>query len=153
MFQIEIVENETVYACNICDQGFEGSDEVKKHITEVHHDIINHILTKLTDSNADIELDKGSTEEIIEIEDRGNEGTKNRNNEIDIQNEDGKFTCTLCYERLDGNHESKKHFIKEHKKDMKQTITGNKCEYVFCMDIELDKCSQFCNYYKNMLDL
>ena len=31
---------------------------------------------------------------------------------------------------------------------MKQTITGNKCEYVFCMDIELDKCSQFCNYYK-----
>ena len=72
MFQIEIVENETVYACNICDQGFEGSDEVKKHITEVHHDIINHIFTRLTDSNADIELDKGSTEEIIEVEDRGN---------------------------------------------------------------------------------
>ena len=77
----------------------------------------------------------------------------NRNNENEIQQEDGKFTCTLCYERLDGNHESKKHFIKEHKKDMKQTITGDKCEYVFCMDIELDKCSQFCNYYKNMLDL
>ena len=72
----------------------------------------------------------------------------NRNNENEIQQEDGKFTCTLCYERLDGNHESKKHFIKEHKKDMKQTITGNKCEYVFCMDIELNKCSQFCNYYK-----
>ena len=154
MFQIVIVENETVYACNICDQGFEGSDEVKKHITEVHHDIINHIFTRLTDSNADIELDKGSTEEIIEVEDRGNKCTKNRNNESEIQKEDGKFTFTLSYERLDGNHESKKHFIKEHKKDMKQTINSNKCEYVFCMDIELDKCSQFCNYYKkNMLDL
>ena len=65
MFRIEIVDNETVYACNICDQGFEGSDEVKKNITEVHHDIMNHILTKLKDSNADINLEKGSTEEII----------------------------------------------------------------------------------------
>ena len=43
-------------------------------------DIINHIFTRLTDSNADIELDKSSTEEIIEVKDRGNKWTKNRNN-------------------------------------------------------------------------
>ena len=145
MFQIEIVDNETVYACNICDQGFEESDEVKKHITQVHQDIINHILTKVTDENADNDLDKCENEEIIESEDIITEN--------EVKEDDGKFTCTLCYERLDGNHESKEHFIKEHMKDMKQPMTGKKCEYVFCMDIELDKCSQFCNYYKNMLDL
>ena len=111
MFQIEIVEIETVYACNICDQGFEGSDEVKKHITKVHHDINNHILKKVKDSYAYFKLDKGLTEEIIGVEDSGNEGTNNKDNKSEIQQEDGKFTCTLCYERLDGNHESKKHFI------------------------------------------
>jgi stress-induced morphogen len=141
MFQMETVGNETVYACNICDQAFEGSGEVKIHIRDVHRDIINHILTKVMHENEDNDLDKGANKETIECE------------ESEIKENDGKFTCTLCYERLDGNQESKDHFIKEHKKDMNQIITGNKCEYVFCMDIELDKCSQFCNYYKNMLNL
>ena len=48
MFQIEMVEDEIVYACNICDQGFKISEEVKKHITKVPQDILNHILTKVT---------------------------------------------------------------------------------------------------------
>ena len=30
MFQIEIVENETVYACSICYQGFEICEGMKK---------------------------------------------------------------------------------------------------------------------------
>ena len=53
MFKIEIVENETVYACNICDQGFEMSEEMKKHISETHKDIINYILTNVADKNED----------------------------------------------------------------------------------------------------
>ena len=115
MFQIEIVENETVYACNICDQGFAGSDKVKKHITEVHQDIINHILTKVKDSNADNvadkdvnannDLDKGENEEINECAYSGNnEGTMNINTENEMKEDDVKFTFTLWYERLEGNN-------------------------------------------------
>ena len=63
------------------------------------------------------------------------------------------FSFRLCLERLDGNNESQKHYIKEHKLDFSKTKNCNKCEFVFCMDIEVDECSQFCNYYKYMLDL
>ena len=73
--------------------------------------------------------------------------------ESKVIEEDGMFTCRLCNERLDGNHESKQHLIKKHMKYDKQTMTGNTRDYVFCMDMELEKSSHFCKYYKNMLDL
>ena len=38
-------------------------EEVKKHITEVHQDIINHILTKVTNENDDLEKDVDGDEE------------------------------------------------------------------------------------------
>ena len=63
MFKIEIVENETVYACNICDQGFEMSEEMKKYISETHKDIINNILTNVADKNEDEHMK--SYEDII----------------------------------------------------------------------------------------
>ena len=31
MFQIEILKGEEVYACNICDEGFETDDQAKRH--------------------------------------------------------------------------------------------------------------------------
>ena len=34
MFQMEIVEGETGFACNICDEGFDFIDEVNRHISE-----------------------------------------------------------------------------------------------------------------------
>ena len=49
MFQLEIVEGETVFACNICDEGFDFIDEVNKHIADSHEDIMNHILTRVVD--------------------------------------------------------------------------------------------------------
>ena len=58
MFQIKMVEDEIVYVCNICYQGLEISEEVKKHITVVNQDILNHILTKVTNENDD--FDKGA---------------------------------------------------------------------------------------------
>ena len=39
---MEIVQGETVFACIICDEGFDFIDEVNKHIADAHEDI--HIL-------------------------------------------------------------------------------------------------------------
>ena len=63
------------------------------------------------------------------------------------------FNCRLCLEMLDVNNEKKNHYIKEQKQDFSKTRNGIKYEFAFCMDIEVDECSQFCNYYKNRLDL
>ena len=43
MFQIEIVEGETIYACNICDEGLDSDDEVRKHIIANHREVISLI--------------------------------------------------------------------------------------------------------------
>ena len=32
LFQIEIVEGEELYAYNVCNEGFEKDDEIKRHI-------------------------------------------------------------------------------------------------------------------------
>ena len=31
-FQIEIMDGKTVYACNICDEGFEHMKEIEEHV-------------------------------------------------------------------------------------------------------------------------
>ena len=54
MFQLEIVEGEPVFACNICDEGF---DEYK-NIADAHEDIMNYILTIVVDEG------EGHSEEI-----------------------------------------------------------------------------------------
>ena len=43
MFQLEIVKGETVFACNICEEGFDFIDEVNIHIADAHADIMSHI--------------------------------------------------------------------------------------------------------------
>ena len=47
MFTIEIVEGEQVYACNICDEGFDKEAEIRQDIVEDHKEIIPHISEKL----------------------------------------------------------------------------------------------------------
>ena len=34
LFQMEFVEGEQVYECNVCNKGFDKSDEIKTHIEE-----------------------------------------------------------------------------------------------------------------------
>ena len=141
LYQIEMVNGDMVWACNLCDHGFDSSIEMKNHIKN-KHDKILHTETEVEDHNTYIQLHE-DTEEIKE-KDKDKSGNTLY---------DGKFTCKLCLERLDGNHESKEHYIKEHKKDINNTKQGDMCDFGFCMDIEQDRCSQFCNYYKNMIDL
>ena len=50
MFQIEIMDGEQVYACNICNEGFDQDAEVKKHIEEKHNEIIQQITKDLVES-------------------------------------------------------------------------------------------------------
>ena len=47
MFQIEYLEGEQVYACNICDEGFDEESEIRGHIVEVHIDIVTQIKERL----------------------------------------------------------------------------------------------------------
>ena len=59
-FQIEFLEGEQVYACNICDEGFDIEDEIKKHIAVNHKDILIEI-----SKNIDEEEDDNCSEESI----------------------------------------------------------------------------------------
>ena len=43
MFQLEVLDGEDIYACNVCDQGFDRENEIKKHILECHEEIILEI--------------------------------------------------------------------------------------------------------------
>lgn len=140
LYQIEMVNGDMVWACNLCDHGFDSSVEMKNHM-QSKHDRILDIETAGEDRNKHIDLHEDTQED------------KNKEDKDDSNHNDGKFTCKLCLERLDGNHESKKHYIKEHKKDINNTKKGEMCDFGFCMDIEEDRCSQFCKYYKDMIDL
>ena len=43
LFQMEVLEGEEVYACNICNEGFDTIDEVKKHISSDHKETLFQI--------------------------------------------------------------------------------------------------------------
>ena len=36
LFQLEIVSDEEVYVCNLCNEGLDSAHEVKEHIKETH---------------------------------------------------------------------------------------------------------------------
>ena len=41
LFQLEIVSDEEVYVCNLCDEGFYSEYEVKKHLKELLRKFLN----------------------------------------------------------------------------------------------------------------
>ena len=43
-FQIEIVNGEPVYACNVCHEGFDDEENDIKHIAINHKDNISHVI-------------------------------------------------------------------------------------------------------------
>ena len=42
-----------VYACNICDEGYDSIKEVNKHISHDHEDILSHIMKKAMNERDD----------------------------------------------------------------------------------------------------
>ena len=98
MFQIEIVEGEMLYACNICDEGYDSIEEVNRHIKHAHEDLLGRILKKATSEIVDDETN--STEKIIE--------------KASVETEkEYMLKCTSCYESMNGNREVKEHYVKE----------------------------------------
>ena len=43
LFQLEVLDGDQIYACNVCDQGFDIENEIKKHIIDNHKEIIIEI--------------------------------------------------------------------------------------------------------------
>ena len=43
-FQIEFVDGEPVFACNICDEGFDSEPEIKEHINDKHESLMSEDL-------------------------------------------------------------------------------------------------------------
>ena len=52
-YQIEVLNGEQVYACNICDEGFDTEDELKKHISVDHKDVLIEISEKIDEDEDD----------------------------------------------------------------------------------------------------
>ena len=50
-FQIEIVDGQTVYACTICNEGFDHMKELKEHIEISQKDIVHFVSAKEADTN------------------------------------------------------------------------------------------------------
>ena len=40
LFQLEVLGGEQIYVCNVCDNGFDNEDKIKKHIMEDYKEII-----------------------------------------------------------------------------------------------------------------
>ena len=135
-FQIEISNDETIWACNLCDTGFDTKDEIKQHMSQDHEKVL------------DIADDDMKEHEAI-----GNEEDLREIKEIQTEGEIQKIIYKLCIVGHDGNTEVKEHFIKEHMQIIKVSNTVEDCGYIFCMDIQKDKCSQFCIFYKNFTGL
>ena len=56
-FQIEIVDGETVYVCNICNEGLDNKNEITKHIKDNHESLMND------DSYSDTNIYEGFDEQ------------------------------------------------------------------------------------------
>ena len=56
-FQIEVIEGETVFMCNICNEGLDNEMEITKHIKD------NHEILLSDNSYTDSELYEGFDEE------------------------------------------------------------------------------------------
>ena len=64
-FQIEILKGELVYACNICDEGFDIEDKIKKHIAFNHKDILIEISKNVEEEEDDKDELEGDLVEIF----------------------------------------------------------------------------------------
>ena len=53
LFQIEIVEGKELYACNVCNEGFEKNDEIKKHIEKDHYQVVLQIRKEMYEDKED----------------------------------------------------------------------------------------------------
>ena len=56
LFQIEVVDGEIFYVCNICNKGVDNENMIKRHMHGNHGDLKNHV------QDSDIHADAESNE-------------------------------------------------------------------------------------------
>ena len=66
-FQIEFVDGEPVFACNICEEGFDSETEVKGHINEKHKSLMSEDLND-TDLYKGFNKDDNRIVKNVEVE-------------------------------------------------------------------------------------
>ena len=85
LFQIEVIDGDTVWACNLCDQGVDSSLVMKEHMQSEHDRVVN------IDT-----LNNDASSNECNIEDEGNEkGNTERTNETEVEENNKMFTCQL----------------------------------------------------------
>ena len=77
------------------------------------------------------------------------ENTVKRDPENKTSKKGQHLKCKLCYEKFADNEESKTHYVKAHMNEIYISKTANECQYIYCMDIEEDKCLKYC-YFTNI---
>ena len=60
--------------------------------------------------------------------------------------------CKLCHEKFANNEEPKTYYVKQHMKEICVSSTVNECDQIYYRDIEEDKCSKHCFYYKHLIE-
>ena len=68
LFQMEILDSDEVFACNVCNDGFDTADKVKKGI-EINH---NDILSQINKTIAEEEESENAEAFLARFDDDGN---------------------------------------------------------------------------------
>ena len=62
LFQIEIIEGEEVYACNVCDEGFDRKDKIRRHISTYYKELLTQINKEMNEVEESDQEDRSSDE-------------------------------------------------------------------------------------------
>ena len=82
LFQLQSVEGEVVYACNVCDEGLDTEDDVKKHINIHHKEIIRTISIE--------------SEDLLQNPDQGKIVYNKSNSNEEKVKAKHSYTCQAC---------------------------------------------------------
>ena len=138
------------YKCSKCDEMFEKKSCLDSHMFK-HHENKQLLKCDICDfvsiSRTSIEMHTNIKHQVCHADITDKRDTENKSSEKETN-----LKCKLCYEKFADNEESKTHYIKEHMKEINVSKTVNECGYIYCMDIEEDKCSKYCYYYKHLIE-
>ena len=68
---MEVLNGELVYACNVCNKGFDSDDKVKNHIEKDHKDILIEI-NKNIEEDKDVDESEDDEAFLARFDDDGN---------------------------------------------------------------------------------
>jgi hypothetical protein len=97
LFQIEVVNGDMVWACNLCDMGLDSSIEMQEHMKSEHDRAVN-----IDSFNKDASMYECTNEGVDNEKD-----ITYKTSDTEVEEDDGMFTCKLCQENLMEMEEAK----------------------------------------------